>query len=117
MKRIALTIACALASGIGGLALAQQPAPNMQPVPYQQTTPPTTPSDTQSSQQRSTESYSQQEHSTTTTSGTTSSDKRTLMKDCMAQQEQQKSSTGMSKHDMKKYCKNQVKSETGTQPH
>jgi len=115
MKRIALTIACALASGIGGLALAQQPSPNMQPAPYQQTMPPTTP-DTQSSQQRSTESYSQQEHSTTT-SGTTSSDKRTLMKDCMAQQEQQKSSTGMSKHDMKKYCKNQVKNETETQPH
>jgi len=114
MKRIALTIACALASGIGGLALAQQPAPNMQPAPYQQTTPQTTPPDTQ---QRSTESYSQQEQRSTTTSGTTSSDKRALMKDCMAQQEQQKSSTGMSKHDMKKYCKNQVKNETETQPH
>lgn len=106
MKRIALTIACALATGIGGLALAQQPSPNMQPSQpppsrYEQTTPPaTTPSDTERSG-----------------AATTHAEKKDLMKDCMAQQEQQKSSTGMSKHDMKKYCKNQVKTETETQPH
>lgn len=107
MKRIALTIACALASGIGGLALAQQPSPEMQPSQqpppgnYQTTPPPaTTPPDAERSG-----------------AATTSSDRRTLMKDCMAQQEQQRSSTGMSKHDMKKYCKSQVKSSTESQPH
>lgn len=107
MKRIVLTVACALASGFGGLALAQQ-SPNMQPSPppsSEQAPPAQMPPDTQSSS------------SSTTTTTTTTGDKHAQMKECMAQQEQQKGSTGMSKHDMKKYCKNEVKSATQTQPH
>lgn len=100
MNRIVVAIACMATSGLGGLALAQQP-----PV----TPPPTDPpSDYPQPMNTPTPSPS---------AGTTShADKRALEKQCIVQQEQQQSSTGMSKHEMKKYCKNQVKAETESQP-
>lgn len=90
MNRFVIAIACATMSGVGGLALAQAPPPDTQPPP-----PTAPPSDYQ--------------QAPTPSNTTTSSDKHALMKQCMAQQEQNQANSGMSKKDMKKYCKNQVK--------
>lgn len=96
MNRIVIAIACATMSGIGGIALAQAPPADTQPPP---TAAP--PSDYQSAPTPPAGS------SSTTTS---SDSKHAQMKECMAQQEQNQANSGMSKKDMKKYCKNQVKS-------
>src|SRR5580658_4894247 len=89
MNRIVIAIACATMSGVGGLALAQAPPPTAPPSDYQQA--PTPPAGSNNP--------------------TTSSDsKHAQMKECMAQQEQNQANSGMSKKDMKKYCKSQVKS-------
>lgn len=97
MNRIVIAIACATMSGIGGIALAQAPPPDTQPPP-----PAAPPSDYQSAP------TPPPAGSTSTTAGSDS--KHALMKECMAQQEQNQANSGMSKKDMKKYCKNQVKS-------
>ncbi|HWZ61526.1 MAG TPA: hypothetical protein VNX02_00775 [Steroidobacteraceae bacterium] len=100
MNRIVIAIACATMSGVGGIALAQAPPPDTQPPP-----PTAPPSDYQSAPTPSAGS-----------SSTTSSDsKHALMKQCMAQQEQNQANSGMSKKDMKKYCKSQVKNSAQNQ--
>jgi hypothetical protein len=91
-------LALLLTCGVGGLAMAQpapQPSPGNSPPPsYPQSTAPT-PAD----------------------SGTAStSDKHAMMKQCVAQQEQQAASSGMSKKDIKEYCKKQVKEATSSAP-
>jgi hypothetical protein len=95
MNRIVIAIACATMSGVGGIALAQAPPPDTQPPP-----PTAPPSDYQQAPTPPAGS----------SNPTTSSDsKHAQMKECMSQQEQNQANSGMSKKDMKKYCKSQVK--------
>jgi hypothetical protein len=105
MNRILLAMACVLASGA---ALAQAPPPDTQsqtmpPGNYQSASPQSAAPGEQSA---SPQSAAPDESSSG--APTSSADKKTQMKECVAQQEKSQSSTGMSKSDIKKYCKNQV---------
>lgn len=95
MKQVILALLLAGGVGVAVGQPAEQPSPgNSPPSSYPQSTAPQ-PAD----------------------SGTTStSDKHAMMKQCVAQQEQQAASSGMSKKDIKEYCKKQVKQATSANP-
>jgi hypothetical protein len=80
---------------------AQQSPPPAGTMPSSQYPSSTAPSDTSSS---SSSSMSTSDHAA----------RKEQMKDCMAQQKA--SNSGMSKSDMKKYCKNQVQSSSSSTP-
>jgi hypothetical protein len=102
MKRVSGAIALVIL-GAAGVAMAQQSAPPAGTMPSSQYPSSTAPSDTSSTS------------STSSSSSMSSSDhaaRKEQMKDCMAQQKA--SNSGMSKSDMKKYCKNQVQNSSSS---
>ena len=104
MNKLVLAMACVV-TGLGGVAVAQPepgpgtspPQPSRPPTDYPQSSAPATPD-------------------TGNAAHTGGTDQHALMKQCMSQQEQQQSTTGRSKEDIKKYCKDQVKTQNPPRP-
>ena len=106
MKRVSGVFAFGLVIvGAAGVAMAQtgvqQSPPPAGTMPSNEYPSSTAPSSTTSS---SSSSMSASDHAT----------RKEQMKDCMAQQKA--SNSGMSKSDMKKYCKNQVQNSSNSTP-
>lgn len=94
-----MILALVLASCAGGLAVAQPVPPEQQSPTPDRTVPPS--------------DYPQSAEQPATSQGATSTtDKRALMKKCVAQEQEQASSSGMTKKQIKDYCKKEVKQTT-----
>jgi hypothetical protein len=93
-----LILALVLASCAGGLAVAQPVPPEQQSPTPDRTAPPS--------------DYPQSAQPATPQDSTSTADKRALMKKCVAQEQEQASSSGMTKKQIKDYCKKEVKQTT-----